>query len=156
MAALIVEIADAVVTALKAAEFGMEIPWERSYGDWDLELKEIGCVRGDVVPVFDAQVELETRGSVRYELNIDIALRKRFSSQTDIDCGRINRDEIDKLLYVVQRMQQQFVATRPSDDSVWSPSRTQQVQAWYVKAHLREWNQFTGVVRLPYESSLEL
>lgn len=155
---LIIDLADAIVADLKANDFGLVIPWERSYGDWDLKLKdsELTAPRGDVVPVFNSTVGLETRGSLLYALDIDISIRRRFEP-TDVDeTGRIYRAEIDDLVSLVESVHEYFAKGSPTTVTNWRSGDAEKIQAWYVKSHLREWNQFTGIIRLNYSASKDL
>jgi hypothetical protein len=155
---LIIDLADAVLADLEEQDFGVVIEWERSYAEWDLELKsaETEKVRGDVVPVFNSSVGLETRGSLLYELTIDIAIRRRFAASDVDEAGRLYKAEIDQLVGVLEAVHKHFAKGSPTNETYWSPDDAERIQAWYVKKHLREWNQFTGIVRLPYKASRDL
>lgn len=153
---LIIDLADAITADLASEDFGIVIPWERSYAEWDLALKTAGDPRGDVVPVFNSTVGLETRGSLQYELNIDILIRRRFSTEDVDEAGLLYKAEIDQLVGVLEAVHELFAKAEPTEGTRWSPADAERIQAWYVKKHLREWNQFTGVVRLPFEAIKEL
>jgi hypothetical protein len=155
---LLIDLADAVLADLEDQDFGVVIEWERSYAEWDLELKsaETEKVRGDVVPLFSSGTELETRGSVLYELTLDIAIRRRFAASDVDEAGRLYKAEIDQLVGVLEAVHLHFVKSEPVSGVDWSPASDRRIQAWYVKKHLREWSQFTGIVRLPFDASQDL
>ena len=79
MAAVDLEIADAVVTALEAATLSKSIDPIRSYAEWDEALEEFDELHVDVVPLQTGPTtELDDRGSVEYACEIDIGVRYRF------------------------------------------------------------------------------
>ena len=94
--AVVVDVADAVKAMLVAATLSQTIAPERSYADWELSLEDSDVLHVDVVPVTTGQqVDLNTRGTRRYTVPIDIAIRKRFSTtkQND-DTGRISNEQL--------------------------------------------------------------
>ena len=149
---LIIDLADAIVADLKAADFGIVIPWERSYADWDLELKdpETTDPRGDVVPVMDGDVQLANRGVLEIDADIVIAIRKRFKASDVDEVGRLYKDEIDSLVNVMQAVLVHLVKGRPINDAAWKADKSKQVRAWYDRDALKNKSQFTGMIRLPY------
>jgi len=144
-----VDLADAIVADLAGQEFGIVIPWERNYGDWDLPLTKLE-LRGDVVQVMDGDVQLGTRGTLEFEASIVIAVRKKFDSQADIEAGRIYRSEIDKLVNAMEAVLVHVAKRRQIDDAAYKADKSKQVRAWHDRDALRHNSQFTGMIRVPY------
>lgn len=156
MAAVVVTVAEAVkamiATAKTADGFSQtEFTLERSYADWELELKKATDLRVDVVAVINKQrAELDTRGSYAYTVPVDIAIRKRFAQdQQDDATGRAVVEEVDALMLFTQEVFEVFMPERLTDfsDGVWEST---EILVAPHHDHLRTLKQFTSVVRLVF------
>lgn len=156
--ALIADIAQAVVDAINAADWSQDLEAERSYADWDDELSERDTLRIDVVPVDSPTVDLQTRGSIRWSVGVDIAVRKRFGTDARTpDKGRLANAKIDALIGLVEEFAAYFVTDRFASleaSSVAWQSTT--IPALYISEHLRQYGQFTGLIRLGFHADAAL
>jgi len=153
--AFLVATADAVLSALADQRFSQEFEPERSYADWELPLEDSAELHVDVVPVNSPDFELETRGSVSYMPQVDIVIRKRLAHDQQEPDGTLVLPEIDDLVYLVEEIAEYFVTDRfgDSDTIVWQ--RTQIVAA-FKPSHLRQYRQFTGIVRFTFRAAQDL
>lgn len=151
--AVSVQIAKQVTTYLDSIPFVLEIFPERSYADWELELKDSDTLHVDVVAVTtDQKFEMASRGMSRFEIPVDIAIRKRFgTADQHEDTGRIDLDKIDELVLLTQQIYESMTQQRLPDElcSVWRETKI--LVAPDVEA-LRTKRQFTGVVRVTFEA----
>ena len=154
--AQLVELAEAITTTLAAASFatGVFIP-VRSYADWNDTLDELNeDLQVDVVPVGHDIAELEARESMKYESGVDVAVRKRFGTASqNASTGRIELAEIDDLVLLVEQIHELFckeAVTSATIDASWLDTT---IRATYIREHLREHRQFTGIVRIRYRLS---
>lgn len=157
--AVSVAIAQAVADEIGQIEFGGQpIAAVRSYADWELELSDAGTLNIDVVAVSTEQKsELLARGAkAKYVIPIDIAVRYRFDpSQQDDDTGRIDLEQIDQLVLLVETLHEQFLPNRLTEfqAGVWIETK---ILVCPVLKHLRELRQFTGIVRVTFEAAKDL
>lgn len=138
-------VSQAMTDAINAASLGIDVKAERSYADWDDTLQEMDELHIDVVPVMHSDCELETRGEVKYTTLVDIGVRKRFSPETQVN-GKLPQEDLDSLVKLTEKLHELFVMSRiDAYSAAWSStdSRTS-----YVRKHLRELRQFTGIVRV--------
>lgn len=162
---------DAVVTAvtkgvlaeLAGAVFSQTITPERSYADWELALETERAEDGnrllvDVVGHMTTQeVMPAARGDVgspklRYGVTVDIAVRKRFDQgQRDGDTGRVQLAEVDELVYLVQEIGEHFNLQRMNEFTAATHDKTE-VVVNPDRLHLREFKQFTGIVRITFNA----
>jgi hypothetical protein len=155
MPAILVSTADAVLNALADHRFSQEFEPVRSYADWELPLEDQDQLHADVVPVGSPDMELETRGSVGYVPQVDIVIRKRLASDQQEADGTLILPDIDDLVFLVQEIAEYFMADRLSefDEAAWE--RTQMLAA-FKPSHLRQYRQFTGIVRLTFKAQTDL
>jgi len=153
MACVVVEVAEAVKDMIASATtFSQdEFDLERSYADWELELKKATPLRVDVVAVINKQtVELDTRDSYAYTVQVDIATRKRFKDEEWNDgTGRVEVASVDALMLFTQEIFLLFMPERLTGftEAVWTS--TEILVAPHTE-HLRTMKQFTSVVRLGF------
>lgn len=166
MSAVLITLADAIASEINAAEWdGLAVAAERNYADWELELRTLGELHVDVVPVEYSETELDGRGSVGYACAVDIGVRKKFG-QPDLEkCGRIDLAEIDRLVLFVQELHEFFIKADSTDgttigrrlqdytDASW---RETTIRSTYSAKHLREMQMFLGIVRVTYDVSKTL
>lgn len=165
MASILVQVADAVTAELKvgvdAGEFVLTFTPVRSYADWDLDIADEDAKRVlvDVVPVSrERVVDIDSRASVEPVFQIDIGVRKKFTGdEVDSDSGRVNRDDVDALIELVQQIGNRTILERLATftDAVFDPENPPTVLD-YSRAHLREMRMFFGFVRLTYRVSQTL
>lgn len=164
MASILIQTADAIVTELNTPTghtWSLEFTAERSYADWDLALDDTaqrGVLLCDVVPVSRLPVALETQSSVAYSPAIDVVFRKKFEpADAQVDDGKITLSAVDELVTLVEEVNEYFAAMRLTgfDSAVWDPSRDIELTA-VIHRHLREHDQYTGIIRLPFLASQSL
>lgn len=162
--AVLVAVAKAVAKELETASLGRTFTVERSYADWDEELPGLSELRLDVVPVPTVGHEQFTRGLWRYVVQVNLVLRKRLTiAEQDAPTGKLLAAEVDSLVELLQRIGEYFAPIQPGQsgrrladlpEAVWLPAdgdaRGFEMPAAYVREHLREMRQYTGVVRLTY------
>lgn len=162
MAAVLVEIAEAVkselATAFAASTFGASysaIVPKRSYADWDDELKDIGAIKVDVVPVAYDESSLNTHKSIGYVTSVDIGIRKRFGTGNQQSTGELVLSDVDALVLLVENVSEFFTPRRLTayEYASWRETR---IRAIYVREHLRQCRQFTGVIRVSFDSTKDL
>jgi len=158
--AVLVQVAQAVAAELNAHAFSLPFTAEAGYLT-DMELQDSGVLHVDVVPV-NGPMELATEASVKYIPRVDIGIRERIGQQNPAvpgedlgDRGGIDQDRINRLMYLVQEIAEAFVPLElPAvENCVWQST---DIRAWYVPRHLREWHQFTGLIRLEFRVERDL
>jgi len=150
--AVLVAAAEAVKTAFNGHVFSVTpLVAERSYADWDLALEDAGTLRADIVQAGYAKIEMATRGEIRYEPFVDVGIRKRFGEGDQAANGRIDVADIDALVLLVEEVNEFFLGEILSDSrgSAWKACA---IRANPVTKHLRELRQFTGILRLTFDS----
>jgi hypothetical protein len=157
MAAVDLEIADAVVTALEAATLSKAISPVRSYAEWEEALEDFDELHVDVVPLQTGPAtELDDRGSVEYTCEIDIGVRYRFgTSEQESTTGRVGIDEVDGLKLLVQEIAELFITDRFADSpfAIWQDTT---IKLSWSRKHLRQMRQFFGFVRLTFLATRSL
>ena len=169
MAAVCVEVADAVVAMIRNRQFNLDFVLERSYAEWDLELKELDNLelqesdklRVDVVAhTTDQEVNLQTRSKVGMIVPVDIAIRRKFGpDKQDPDTGRVLLAEVDALMEFTQKLYLMFMPTRLTSfpDATWDEENGgTTIEVAPMRQHLRELHQFTGIIRVVFKASLEI
>ena len=151
MAAVSVSIAEAVKAMLASAAISQAIAPERSYADWELALDGGDALHIDVVAVTTEQkIELSSRGTNRFLVPVDIAVRKRLGpDKQDDDTGRIKVDEVDALCLLVEEIHELFAPHRLTDfdTGIWQENK---ILVCPLLAHLKTMRQFTGIVRVTF------
>ena len=160
MAAIFCDLADAITTELAArladssfgAAYAAIVP-DRSYADWEDTLESMGTLQVDVVPVEHEIAELETHGSVKYQIPVDIGIRQRFGRG---DNGRVAKASVDALVLLLENIFEHFAALElsgmSSHDCNWFETKIRQT---FNREHLREHGQYTGIIRTTYRISKE-
>ncbi len=157
--AALVYVADLVTAALNAHEFGEGVQFqaERSYADWDLALTDADELHVDVVPVGHPTAVLRSRGSVTYEVTVNIGLRKRFTQgESEKSDGRITLAEVDRLVQLLEHIHELMCGWDKrslATDVAWQNSR---ITDSFVPEHLRQNRQYTGLILLTYHVSKTL
>jgi hypothetical protein len=155
MTAKIVQLADAVTAALAEAEFSVEFVPERSYADWTMQLEDSDTLHVDVVIVGHEASELDDRGDIAYVDAIDIGVRYKFGPEAREPDGRLRNADVDGLVALVEEIHESLAAERLDqfEDAIW---RDASIRATYVRQHLREWGQFTAILRISFDLLAEL
>lgn len=156
MTARIVELANAITAdlyeAAQGGRFCREFAPVRSYAPEDMKLDKHGELRIDVVPVGHDSAEMDDRAHLAYVSGIDIGIRYKFSQGDSTSTGEIDMSEIDGLAKLVEQVYE-FLAGKRFCEAIW---RDGSIRAVYVPKHLREWRQFTGIIRVRFEIDAEL
>lgn len=160
MTAVLVSVADAIVSELLLITgLVREIEPERSYADWDEKLEQLNELHVDVVPVpSTTETDLDGRGATRYQCDVDIGVRYRFDAEERNADGRISVEEIDELIELLQQFHDHFTNNGEGRrltgfaGAVWQETK---VRTWYVREHLRELAQYTGIIRVTYEALVQ-
>lgn len=157
MAAVDIDIADAVTTALNAATLSKSFTAIRSYAEWEEALEDLDALHVDVVPLQTGPAfELDDRGSAEYTCEIDVGVRYRFGSESQESAtGRVDVDEIDALKQLVQEIAEYFTPDR-FDDATAGLWQATEIKLGWSRKHLRQMRQFFGFVRLTFTATREV
>ena len=151
MAAVDLDIADAVTTALAAGTFSKQFTPVRSYAEWDDALEDLNELHVDVVPLQTGpQIIHDERGGVEYTCQIDIGVRYRFgTSEQESMTGRVDVVEVDGLKLLLEEIAEFFIPVRLSDTNLATWKATDIQQSW-SRPHLKNFRQYFGFVRLTF------
>jgi len=136
---VILDVADAVAAALNAAEegtFGVDFIAARMVLP-RFKLEDLSTLHVTVVPA-SAGVEMQTRSTVLYEIEINIGVQKLLGKDVD--------DEIEDLLDLVEAIGD-YLRGRTLDDVSWM---RQDNDPAYATDHLANQNVFTSVLTITY------
>ena len=153
MASICVQAADLATAAINAGALvsAGEFKAERSFAEWDDILPDWDKLHVDVVPVFDPKTELEDRETVRYDLSVDIAVRKRLGVDSQNQAtGAVLIKAVDDLTSLVESIHDFFLTDRFGEGDITWQSST--IRSLYSRAQLREHRQFLGIVRLEFKA----
>lgn len=149
---LLITLADAIVAALKEEDFGLEFECERNYANYADRLEDLGDLRIDVIPQSRQAAELDSRGSVSYQMVVDVAVRKRFDqSDQESSTGLVRLEEKDRLLLFVEQIHEFFAHSSRRElveNMHWQSSAD---VAAYTPEELRQMRLFKALVRLTYD-----
>lgn len=145
--AFILDIADAVVTELKATEFSQAFTPVRTY-TVEQALTALATLRVSVVPR-NAESGLESRKDWRYEYQVDIGIQKKYSEVEAVTAER------DALMTLAEEIADHFRA--------WVPDVAPHVCCVsvdnipiYAPNHMKQGRVFITVVRLGFRTSRSL
>lgn len=141
-----------VLRAIKGnqASFGIEFKAERSYADWSLELADAGELRVDVVGAAITSGPA-SRSTLRHEVSIDIGVRKRFGIEdSKATNGRIELDEKDRLAKFVLDIHKFLCSHGQRQIGTNITWKSTELRAVYLAEHLKQFRQFTGIMRAIY------
>jgi hypothetical protein len=144
----LLEVPDAVAAALNSVVFSQPFTAVRRYADIDAKL-ELLPLSVEVVPVEKVDVELEDRGSVRYLASCDIVVRKKVS----VDANGVKQSEVDQLVNLLLSINEWLAIRELDADAGWFATT---ILTAVVHKHLREWHQYTGIIRVQYYVSRDL
>ena len=99
--------------------------------------------------------ELVQRGGeyvIEYMPAVDVVVRKRISPDQRDAKGKVKLAEVDELVLLVQQINSYFVPSRLADytSAIWEST---DLLATYKPSHLKEFHQFTGVVRIKFRTT---
>jgi hypothetical protein len=134
----IVDIADAVVTALNSGTFSQSFQAVRHYQPV-FELKDMGTLHVSVVPK-GIELELFTRTQVQADVQVDIGVQKKLES--------IEPADMDPLMRLVEEIGDYFrTHALTGTPAVWI--KTENVPI-FAPEHLGKLRQFTSVLTLTF------
>lgn len=145
-------VADDLAAEMVNGLFSTDFTPERSYADEDMELTAAGELRVDVVIVGEANIELHDRAHLGADFILDIGVRYKFGTDEQGADGRIANDAVAPYELLLQELLV-FVAKKRLTDAVWKGS---EVRTRRVNKHLREWKQFTGILRVTFRGTIAL
>jgi hypothetical protein len=103
-------IADAVLGVVRGLDLGIEYTAERSYGDWEDELSDREAALVEVTTPREPTLDLDTRGSMAYTLDVVVTLRKRIVAEDrDGQTGRISVETLDPYTAAVETIAEAMV-----------------------------------------------
>jgi hypothetical protein len=103
-------IADAVLGVVRGLDLGIEYAAERSYGDWEDELSDREAALVEVTTPREPTLDLDTRGSMAYTLDVAVTLRKRIVAEDrDGQTGRISVETLDPYTAAVETIAEAMV-----------------------------------------------
>ena len=151
MAAVDLDIADAVTTALASGTFSKQFTPVRSYAEWDDALEDLNELHVDVVPLQTGPATtLQERASVEYSCQVDIGVRYRFgTSEQESTTGRVDVVEVDGLKLLLQEIAEFFMVDRLTDTNLATWQETNIQHSW-SRPHLKNFRQYFGFVRLTF------
>lgn len=160
-------VSDAVVALLEAGEaagsFSKAISTERQY-DSELQLEDTDVISVMVVPVASNRTR-KSEGTYNRDILLDVMVRKRFSQSDYNDTGGIERELLDEYVELLEQIDDYLAKpanhvpttytdatyieddTRESDTEI---TRQLGIRFPWIPAHLTEWHQYTGIVRVAY------
>ena len=137
--ALVMDIADAVVTELTGGEFSQSIsPQRRVLPEY--ELSDLKDLRVTVVPK-GVEITGSTRTLAQHDVRIDIGIQKKIGKSTDTD--------VTVLLGLVDELAE-FLKRRPLAAAPWAVWVKTDNEPIYAPDHLAENRTFTSVLTLTY------
>lgn len=138
MSAAILDVADAVVTALNAATLSAAFTAVRGYIATH-ELPDMDTLRVTVMPAAD-DIKRDTRSSAKHRFTIDVGVQKKPST--------VSNAMLDPLTLLAQEIADYFLyGNRTAGAILISP----EIKVLFIQKDLRELGQFTAVVRLQFD-----
>ncbi len=158
MASAMIEVAKAIVTELNAdpvTNFGHSFTAERSYGEWNRKLEDVGALKVDVVDAGYVSSEVWDRGdgvtpNMRHVVAVQIAIRQRFSPTSQ----KMLVADIDPLKTLCEEIHDFFVFNELTGftQATWVPTAGDKpIEVSGAVEDMKEHHQFSGVVRLHFE-----
>ena len=133
----IINVADAIVTALNGEAFSQPFTAARGYLP-TFDLQEMNELKVTVVPKED-DGKLDTRTASTHDYSIDIGIQKKPPT--------INNTDLDPLMLLVQEIADHFLfGQQAAGATLISPA----VRVLYLQEHLQKLRQFTSVVTLTF------
>jgi hypothetical protein len=164
MAAVLVQVADAVVELLNTVDtFSQSFTAERKYPHSLTPLEKIRGRRVDVVPSSHFDTELGTRGTVTYVVRVVIVIRERFTQddrQEETSEGRpISNEAVDELVALVEEINEFFCGdterTQTNSDNLKMDWQETKILSTYDHEQLKT-GLFDGRIQVDYRASVEI
>lgn len=140
----------AVKTLLDAATLSKAFDPRFVY-DTNLPLEDTNTLHVDIVAA-GLECVPDSRGSLQYDVQIDIGVRYRFGTVEQDTDGSIDVDEIKPYVDLLEEVGEvladkdnRILATKI--DAVWTGN---EIRAPWVPDHLRQNRQYTGILRATY------
>jgi hypothetical protein len=153
MSATLITLADGVKDLLAAGTFSQELTVVRQYDTSQDLIDAADGYRVDVVPSVDT-LEFESRGALRKEPAVDVALRYRFGpSHRWTATGKIKDAEIDVLLNLFEEVLA-YLADRANRRIGGLVFMRAEIRVPWLPAHLREHGQYTGIAQVTYRAGV--
>lgn len=149
-------IAEAVQEELAESSFSLQFIPTLTY-DAQLKLEDADTLHVDVVPV-RADPERIDRKTIRWTSLVDIGIRYRFGvNYQNPDTGHIDTYHVNRLMYLEQEIVEVFFREsrieRLTDATM---SDEPAVRTAWIPKHMAEWSQFTGIIRVTYQTETEI
>jgi hypothetical protein len=157
MSSILLAVADALAADLTAHSFSVPFSAVRTYADAQYQLDTVDfSLQCDVVPASELRTELNDRGSIHYLASAFVVLRRKFAAADIEQVGtseqtRVKAASVDPLVALVEEANEWLTGLARltnHPDAVWSSTN---IEAAVVHKHLREWTQFTGIIKTTYE-----
>jgi hypothetical protein len=160
MAALIVEVADAIVSELQEIAYGETVTVRRNYGDVNNELHDddLQSILIEVVP-WRIDPDMDTSHYADWTLSYDVFVRRSLTeNEEEFTAGIVDRAEIDRLVGIVQDTWEHFwpqgnathtLTTTSGYEAKYDPGNSKMLYLFHP-LHLKKLRQFTGWLRLAY------
>jgi hypothetical protein len=157
MSSVLLTVADALAADLTAHSFSVPFAAARTYADAEYQLETAtDTLQCDVVPASELKTELDDRGTVRYLASAFIVFRQKFAGDDIEQVGsteqtRVKAASVDPLVALVESASEWLTGLprlTNHPDAVWNSTN---IEAAVVHKHLREWSQFTGIIKTTYE-----
>ena len=157
MSSVLLAVADALAADLTQHSFSVPFSAARTYADCEYQLDAVDdSLQCDVVPASELKTELDDRGTVRYLASAFVVFRRKFAGSDIEQVGtseqtRVKASAVDPLVALVEEANEWLTAQERLtnlSDAVWNSTN---VEAAVVHKHLREWSQFTGIIKTTYE-----
>lgn len=135
----LLQVADAVVTALNAAKLSQKFTATREYRP-EFELTEMGTLHVTVVPR-GIEVSPESRGKAAYEYKVDVGVQKRFEKG--------DAAELDPLMQLVEEIAGLFRLARLASfpQAIWVKTEHAPV---FAPEHMEGLRQFTSILSFSF------
>jgi hypothetical protein len=157
--AVLISTAEGVKDALAAAPIGtfnQQFTPVRSYADFELPLKKVTKLLVDCVPSTAPKTELDDSESVKFQPFVDVLIRQRFSIDAqDEDTGKIELDRIDALVELTEQIHR-FLTKHRLEDFEDAVCEIPQLLVAFSPTHLRQFRQYTSIVRVPFSANIDL
>lgn len=151
--AIVVAVAKEVTGIIAGSTFSQSFTTERSYLDWALDVAD-EALRVDIATVSIGQkAELDAREVVKLSVQCDICVRKKLD--TDEGTGRIDIEQVDGLMLLVQEIYMAMLKLQLQsfNSATWELT---DILVCPDYKHIREWRQFTGIVRTTFLAEVDL
>jgi hypothetical protein len=131
---------DQLVADLNGATFETSFQATRAYLPV-MQLEDAEALRVTVVLPPDLEAAPDNRSEWEYRITVEVGVQKKFSKTP-------TNGDLDPLVRLLEQITDYYRFSRPTT-GVWQMDGEPLIRQWDV-AHLRDWNQYTGVVILTF------